>query len=127
MTKHQTLRGGIAAAIVAAVFLAGAAPALASGNARDVSDAMRYGASAPLGAVVPEFVDVDDTTKTYPAPWPVNFFGTKYEGLCVTTNGGVYPVADSTVECSDEYDLSLDQLALASSAPMIAGGAASVG
>lgn len=118
--KLSLTRRGVAAAVLAAVLLTTTAPALAVGNSRDVSDAMRYGPSAPLGEVIAEFEDQDDTTKTYAAPWPLNFFGVKYEGLCVTTNGGVYPVADSTVDCSNEYDMSLDNLALESDAPMIA-------
>jgi len=81
---------------------------------------MRYGASAPLGEVIADFTDADDETDTYPAPWPVNFFGEKFEGLCVTSNGGVYPVATSSTDCADQYDEDLANLALGSTAPLIA-------
>lgn len=120
MPTNRTMRRGIATSIAAAILLTAAAPAIAAVNTRDQSEAMRYGASAPLGEVIAEFTDEDDLTKTYAAPWPVNFFGAKFDGLCVTTNGGVYPVATSETGCSNSFDQDLQNLALESQAPIIA-------
>jgi hypothetical protein len=114
------MRRGIATAIAAAILLTTAAPAIAAVNVRDQSEAMRYGASAPLGEAIADFRDGDDLIKTYAAPWPVNFFGEKFDGLCVTTNGGVYPVATVDSVCSNSFDYDLENLALESDAPMIA-------
>ena len=86
----------------------------------DVSNAMIYGPSAPIGDIITQLATRDDSTKTIAAPFPINFFGTKHEGLCMTTNGGVYPVATSTSSCSNQYDKNLENLALESSAPIIA-------
>jgi hypothetical protein len=86
----------------------------------DVSNAMIYGPSAPIGSIVPQLAGDDDSSYTIDAPFAINFFGTKYEGFCITTNGGVYPVATSSSGCSNEYDKDLENLALESSAPIIA-------
>ncbi|MBX9472871.1 nidogen-like domain-containing protein [Microcella sp.] len=120
MHKLTLVRRGAAALIAAAILVTTAAPAMASVNTRDESDAMRYGASAPLGSVISELSGQDDDTHTIAAPWPLNFFGDKFDGICITTNGGVYPVATSTSTCSDAYDLDLENLAIDSEAPMIA-------
>jgi hypothetical protein len=85
----------------------------------DVTNAMIYGPGAPIGTIL-DISNSDDSTRTIAAPFPINFFGTKYEGLCITTNGGVYPVATSTTSCSNQYDKNLQNLALTSDAPIIA-------
>jgi len=117
--NSRSVKGVMVALAVAALTLITAAPAMA-GPAHDVSDAMRYGATAPLGDVIEDLVGEDDATHSVAAPWPINFFGETYGGLCITTNGGVYPVADGSSSCSDEYDQSVEELANESSAPLIA-------
>lgn len=93
----------------------------------DVSDAMRYGASAPIGSIITNLSGDDDSTDSFQAPFEVNFFGTVYGGLCVTTNGGVFLTQDTDSDgvwtdesCSNDYDIDLENLALAAEAPMIA-------
>lgn len=86
----------------------------------DVSDAMVYGPSSPLGSPLTALINQDNASTTFAAPWAINFFGTKYEGLCVTTNGTISPVLTPTTSCSDEYDEDLENLALAADAPLIA-------
>jgi len=81
---------------------------------------MVYGADGPVGSIVEELSYTDDETTTIPAPFPINFFGKKFDGLCITTNGGVYPVATSGDDCENAYDMDLENLALDSEAPMIA-------
>jgi len=99
----------------------------------DMTEAMRYhpsgrpygsgdGSSGSiLGASnLPVITDRDDSSTTIAAPFPLNFFGQKMEGLCLTTNGTLYPVSSSSDSCSDDYDLDLKNLAEAGSAPIIA-------
>lgn len=111
----------------AALVLGGSMAAWAAGpGVGDVSDAMRYGASAPIGAIVGDLSGADDSVSTVAAPFALNFFGSVYNGICITTNGGIYPVATSGDSCSNEYDIDVENLALSSSAPMIAALAADV-
>jgi hypothetical protein len=86
----------------------------------DVSSAVRYDTTQPFGSVLVDLHDQDDATQTVASPFPINFFGTEYLGICITTNGGVYPVPTSTDTCSDSYNENLELLAMASEAPMIA-------
>lgn len=95
-----------------------AAQAVSPGNG-DVSNAMRYGDSAPLGSILTEIND-DDTSKTIASTFPLNFFGVKYEGLCASDNGGVYPVLTASDACTDAYNYSVAELARDAKAPMIA-------
>jgi LPXTG-motif cell wall-anchored protein len=95
-----------------------AAQAATAGNG-DVSNAMRYGVSAPLGNVIAG-INGDDTSETIASSFPVNFFGTKYEGLCISDNGTVSPVLTSSDTCSNSYNLSVAELARDSESPMIA-------
>lgn len=114
---RATTLGGVIA-VVGAVLLAPSAQALPSNG--DITDAMVYGSSGPIGSVISDLTGEDDQTSTIAAPFPINFFGTKYDGFCITTNGGLYPVATSSHSCSDAYDKDLDHLAQSSQAPMIA-------
>jgi len=101
------------------VFGATAANAAGPGYG-DVSDAMVYGPTTPLGSPLADLKGQDDASTTFAAPWAINFFGTKYLGLCVTTNGTISPVLTAADTCSDEYDYDLENLALLSGAPVIA-------
>ena len=73
-----------------------------------------------MGSVVTAITNNDDSSTTIASPFPLNFFGQKMEGLCLTTNGTVSPVATPASSCSDEYDVDLKELAEDSSAPIIA-------
>ena len=111
-----------AAAGVALLLAAGAATAAsaATPGIGDVSDAMRYGASGPVGSIVTDLSGEDDEVTTVTAPFPINFFGTRSEGVCITTNGGFYPVPADTDSCNNAYDNNLENLAVDSNASMIA-------
>lgn len=119
---RQSTRAAAAAAGALLLMTGTALAAWAAGPGfGDVSDAMRYdGTTAPIGAVVSELSGEDDDTHTVAAPFPLNFFGTAYAGLCITTNGGVYPVPTASDGCSPAYDKDVENLALSSAAPMIA-------
>jgi hypothetical protein len=125
---RNKLAGLVAVATVTLPLFLAPAPALAlTTSPADVSSAMRYAASAPLGSIITGLSQEDDDTESFQAPWAVNFFGTVYGGLCVTTNGGVFLTQDSDSDtvwtdesCSDNYDQDLENLALSAQSPMIA-------
>ena len=119
---------GLAALVAVTALVVGApmAAVAATPGVGDVTDAMRYDTTGPFGAPIAALSGADDDTETLTAPFALNFFGVKSEGLCVSTNGGFYPVATDTDSCSDEYNQDLESLALASSASMIAALAADI-
>ena len=94
-------------------------PTPASAGAWDTSSAIRYDADGTvIGTAVESLIDNDDGDWLVPSsPFPVNFFGTKYAQMCVTTNGSVYP---SNGTCTDQYDEGMGQLAISGAAPLIA-------
>jgi len=128
---RKTLFGLVASLILAAPLALVSSAALAAGVG-DVSSAMRYGASAPLGSIITNLSGDDDSTDSFQAAFAVNFFGTVYGGLCVTTNGGIFLTEDTdgsggaadgdwtNESCSNDYDMDLENLALDADAPMIA-------
>ena len=89
----------------------------------DITQALRYSQTAtgsPVGSVVTAITNSDDDSTTIASPFPLNFFGQKMAGLCLTTNGTISPVLTSTSTCSDVYDNDLKELARSSAAPVIA-------
>ena len=90
----------------------------------DITNAMRYGSdNRVIGSIAEEIEDSDDDTQLIEAPWPMNFFGRKYTGICVTSNGTISPVVldeDGDADCNDDYDETLDYLAEEAEAPVIA-------
>jgi len=94
-------------------------PASAAGVG-DVTDAMIYGPTAPIGTLVAGLSREDDDIEKVSAPFPINFFGGKKTALCISTNGVVYPLTAISDSCSNEYDQNLEKLALSSRAPVIA-------
>jgi hypothetical protein len=88
----------------------------------DVSEAMRYGSDGRvIGEVVESLQDQDDDATLIEAPWPMNFFGRTYTGLCITSNGTVSPVVfEEEPSCDDNYDDSMAGLAESAEAPLIA-------
>ncbi|TFB74185.1 hypothetical protein E3O06_07205 [Cryobacterium glaciale] len=127
-TPKRMLRGLAitAAASLLAISLPMTASATAPGSAGDVSKAMIYGETGPIGAVIPQLRNQDDTSFTIAAPFPINFFGTKYDALCVSTNGTVSPVLTIDTGCSSAYNRNLADLALDNQAPVIAALAADI-
>lgn len=115
-------RASAAIAGAVALVLGGSIAAWAAGpGVGDVTDAMRYnGTTSPIGTILTDLSGDDDETTTVAAPFTINFFGTAYAGICVTTNGGIYPVLTPGDGCQNYYDKNLASLALASTAPMIA-------
>ncbi len=90
----------------------------------DITDAMRYGSdNRVIGTIANDIKDSDDSSYWIEAPWPMNFFGRKYDGICVTSNGTVSPVLlpeSGSPDCSDEFDDDLAGLADSAGAPVIA-------
>lgn len=125
MSYRKTTASVVAAcaAIALAVTMPLSASA-ASPGVGDVSDAVRYDAAGPFGTIVADLSGEDDDSTTFGAPFPINFFGQVSAGICLTTNGGFYPVPTDTDSCSDDYDENLSELAISAAAPMIAAFAA---
>lgn len=117
--KKSTL-ASIAATTLMVASLVPAGKAMATTGVGDTSSAVIYDTAAPMGAIVSDLVNEDDKTTTVAAPWSINFFGVKYDGICITTNGAIFPVLTSTSTCSDNYDINIENLARYSRAPMIA-------
>jgi len=67
-------------------------------NPADASSAMRYRADGTMiGSVVRSLVGLDDVVTTYPGLFPINFFGTKYDNMCLSVNGGIFPTNAAAV------------------------------
>ena len=76
---------------------AAAAPQPVSPSPSDVSGAVRYDPDGTvIGRLLTSVTSRDDATTRFDAPFPVNFYGTRYPSLCVSTNGLVYPIASSS-------------------------------
>lgn len=102
-------------------------------NPADKSSAIRYRTDGTMiGSVVRSLVLQDDDVTNYPGLFPLNFFGTKYDNICMTENGGVFPTnnaatvtdATSTINrtgCSGGgyYDISSAYSAVEAEAPFI--------
>lgn len=121
-------KSGMAALAVAAVITLGLpSAAFAAGpGVGDVSDAMVYGADAPVGTILSDLSGEDDEAATVALPFPINFFGTSYGALCVSINGVVYPVPTAGDTCEADYNDNLADLAESSEAPVIAALAADI-
>ncbi len=110
----------VVAVIAASVLsLAPVAAQAATPGIGDVSDAVRYGASDPLGTRITTFPGQDDSSIIVDAPFDMNFFSTKYSKLCISINGGVFPTNDPAGDCSS-YDEDVKTLAESAEAPMVA-------
>lgn len=113
------------AATATAAFLIGAASIVISplsataAGVGDTSGAVLYGASGPVGSVLSGLTDSDDGTTTIPIPFPINFFGTKYDFLCVASNGTATPVATAGDSCNGDYDVNLANAATDQGASII--------
>jgi hypothetical protein len=119
---HLTrLTGAFLAFSIPFAILVPTEPASAQG-VNDVTSAVRYASDGRvIGSIVPEISDSDDTSKLLSAPWAMNFFGRKYTGLCVTSNGTVSPVVfENSPSCSNSFDQTLASLAQSANAPLIA-------
>ena len=117
----KRLTGALLAFSMPFAILVPAQPAYSQG-VNDVTTAVRYASDGRvIGSIVPEISDHDDSSKLLSAPWPMNFFGRKYTGLCVTSNGTISPVVfESSPTCSNAYDRTLARLAQSANAPLIA-------
>lgn len=107
--------------LTAVLLLLATVPPADADPARDASTAMRYGASAPLGSEIVSLGNIDDDSEDVQLPFTINFFGTEYEWLCITENGGVYPRQTQGADDScGRYDQPLGVLAHSGNAPIIA-------
>lgn len=98
-----------------------ASGAITSPSPVDTSNAVRWDPDgSPIGDIVYDFIDRDDTTKKIDAPFPINFYGQKFPALCLSTNGLIYPIDSVSSNCSASFDRDLSSLALSSEAGNIA-------
>lgn len=110
--------------------LAPVAAQAATPGVGDKSNAVRYGANDPLGTRIASLNGLDDDSVTVPSPFNLNFFGEKYENVCISINGGVFPTNADTVDPATEvdpeltncaaYDYDVAALAGEAEAPMVA-------
>ena len=110
----------VALGLFPAVALTSGATAVGVG---DITTAMRYDQDGTvIGEVATEIQDSDDDSYLIEAPWPMNFFGRKFDGLCVTSNGTVSPVVydGGNASCDDSYDDPMADLADSAGSPLIA-------
>jgi LPXTG-motif cell wall-anchored protein len=104
------------------------ATAITSPSPVDTSNAVRYSPDgSPIGDIVFEFISGDDVAKKIDAPFPLNFFGTRFPALCLSTNGMVIPIASTASNCagpqrvnSVPYDNSLGNMSVDTESSMIA-------
>jgi hypothetical protein len=87
----------------------------------DITTAVRYATNGTvIGEVAAPIQDSDDSSYLIEAPWPMNFFGRKFDGLCVTSNGTVSPVVYDDADCDNSYDDPLADLGESAGSPLIA-------
>lgn len=114
----------------ATLALAPVAAQAATPGIGDKSNAVRYGASDPLGTRIESLNGLDDDSVTVEAPFAMNFFGEKYDNVCISINGGVFPTNAATVNPATDvdpeetncaaYDYDVADLAGQAEAPMVA-------
>lgn len=85
----------------------------------DTSAAVLYDTNGPIGDVLTDLSGQDDSVTTIALPFPINFFGDKYDALCVSTNGVVVPVPTVADSCSSDYDVDLATFAVDSDQSVI--------
>jgi len=91
----------------------------------DVSAAVRYDLTNPsaprvIGEEMTGISDTDDDSQIIDAPWALNFFGTSYAGICVTSNGVVAPIVTTSDSCDDSYNDPIGELAGSQGGPILA-------
>jgi hypothetical protein len=134
-TPGRRRRAGLAtlaASLLLAVSLPVGSVAQAPALVEDSSAAMRYGASAPIGARLDGLVNNDDVSVVLALPFTINFFGEDYGFVCISENGAMFPrksvpdgqllgvaFGDGAATCSN-YDLPLGGLAIDAGAPALA-------
>ena len=123
MTRTLGLAIALTIGVVPALLVTSSSTAATIGVG-DITDAMRYGSdNRVIGEIAQQIRNSDDSSQWIEAPWPMNFFGRKYDGICVTSNGTVSPVQlpeSGSPTCSNSYDQKLEDLAESASAPVIA-------
>jgi hypothetical protein len=123
MTRTLGLAIALTIGVVPALLVTSSSTAATIGVG-DITDAMRYGSdNRVIGEIAQQIRNSDDSSQWIEAPWPMNFFGRKYDGICVTSNGTVSPVQlpeSGSPNCSNEYDDTLAELAEDAEAPVIA-------
>jgi hypothetical protein len=103
----RLVTAALAAVASLALALTGAIPASAIGVG-DLSSAVLYETSSPIGSILEGLDDEDDNDELVALPFPVNYNGIVANALCVTTNGYVIPLESLASNCSSgAYDQSL--------------------
>lgn len=111
MKTRATLTSIIAASSAIALVLVAPVSASAAGVG-DVSAAVLYEATSPVGAVLTDISGNDDDNTNVALPFPIAFDGIVATALCVSTNGYVVPIATIAGTCTSTYDVSLEEGAL---------------
>jgi LPXTG-motif cell wall-anchored protein len=106
----RLIAGASIAAVVAISALSLPLTASAAGVG-DQSSAVLYEATSPIGTVLTNLTNQDDDSTTIALPFSINFFGSKYDALCVSTNGTVVPVPTALDGCGSDYDVDLAEYA----------------
>ena len=120
MTRTLGLAIALTIGVVPALIVTSSSTAATIGVG-DITDAMRYGPdNRVIGEVSGPIQDSDDDSYLIEAPWPMNFFGRKFDGLCVTSNGTISPVVYDEADCDDSYDDPLASLGESANSPVIA-------
>jgi LPXTG-motif cell wall-anchored protein len=91
-----------------------------SGAQAEPSEAVRYGEAAAIIGTELVFTEDDDAVAEVALPFPINFFGTKYDTACIDINGTLHFLESSDEDCSgSNYNDPLDELAAEYQSPMI--------
>lgn len=124
LTRSVGLAVAMVFGVVPALLVSTGSASAATIGVGDITDAMRYGSDdRVIGEIAEEIQSSDDDEQLIEAPWPMNFFGREYTGICVTSNGTVSPVVlddSGDADCNNDYDEPLDYLAERAEAPVIA-------
>ncbi|MCU1440319.1 MAG: hypothetical protein JWP85_1316 [Rhodoglobus sp.] len=111
-SRSPRLIAGASIAAVVAISVLTLPLAASAAGVGDQSSAVLYEASSPIGTVLTDLTDDDDESTTVALPFSINFFGSKYDALCVSTNGTVVPVPTALDGCGDDYDVDLANFAV---------------
>jgi hypothetical protein len=106
--KARSTVTAIAAATCAIALVLVAPLSASAAGVGDVSAAVLYEASSPIGSVLTDLSTEDDQDTNVALPFPIAFNGIVANALCVSTNGYVVPIATIAGSCSSgAYDESL--------------------
>ena len=123
-TNHKPLIAMALPFLLVGGFLAVPVPAsgnIVSPSPVDTSNAIRWAPdNSPIGEIVGEFTGFDSATKKIDSPFPLNFFGARKSALCLSIDGVVYPLENTSSDCTVTFDKGLEVISLESRASALA-------